>query len=321
MSSKCGRCNEVLQGKDELDASCCCLCKKKYHFECNTVSESSWRTMGPNRRGAWKCSFCKEKNSTESTNAANKTPKSSEQLVAVNIPTTIEELGRRFALMEATLSKDIRDLKDSLDFHGGIVEDLTKTIKNIETKNVLIEKRLSKQEAENVELKTRVKELEGLMHQQEQRQQATKIEISGLKSSTTVSEVQLVQKMIELAGLAGENIQFKAEKIIKQPKDNQTGSQSVVVEFKSEEVRSDVLSKVKEHRVYSKLADHIQNGGSIYCNEYLTPYYKKLMYEARKIKIDKNYAYLWVKKGKILLKKQKESRIETLSCMSDLSKM
>lgn len=313
MSNLCGRCNDVLTGSGELDATCCSVCAQRYHFECNTLSENSWRTYGPTRRGAWKCSSCKDGN----VPAASKPP-----LKQLNIPITIEDLGKRFVEMETNLTEKLSEFTDSLNFYGDRIDELAKTIKTIETKNLLIEKRLTTQEAENIELKSRVKDLEGLLRQQEQREHACKMEITGLKNSA-IDEVELVHKMVEFAGLKNENIQFKAEKVVKKPKDDQSGNTqvSIVVQFKTEDIMSNVLSKIKAGKVYNKLGEIIQSGDKVYCNEYLTPYYKKLLFEAKRVKIDKKYEYLWVKKGKILLRKQNGSKVETLICNNDLSKM
>lgn len=322
MTSLCGRCNDPLPGDGELDASCCSLCKKKYHFACNTISEVSWRTYGPDRRGAWKCSYCKENSNKSTTGSSANTPKETPKSSTGNIPMTIEDLGKRFVEMETSLAGKLTDFEESLNFYGNIMDELAKSIKSIETKNLLIEKRLTTQEAENVELKTRVKELEGLLRQQEQREQATKLEISGL-INPAVNENQTVQKLLELAQLQEENFQFKAEKIVKKPKEGQSGTSNtkIIVQFKTVETRNIVLSKIKSGKLYLKLSELIQGGEKIYCHEHLTQYYRKLLYEANKVKFDKKYSYLWVKNGKILLKKTADSNIESLICMNDLNKM
>lgn len=313
MSNLCGRCDQELPGSGELDATCCSLCAKRYHFECNTLSETSWRTYGPTRRGDWKCSSCRDGHVPATPNASTK---------QASTPITIEELGKRFVLMETNLTAKLNEFADSLNFYGDTIDELAKSIKNIETKNLLIEKRLTTQEAENIELKSRVKELESMVRQQEQRQHADKMEITGIKNPA-VNEIELVHKMVELAGLEKENIQFKAKKVVKKPKENETDSTQVaiIVQFKTEETRSNVLSKIKSGKIYNQLGDLIQSEDKIYCNEYLTAYYKRLMFEARRIKKDKKYEFLWVKNGKILLRKEKDSNIETLTCLSDLSKM
>ncbi|KAL1447170.1 hypothetical protein WDU94_015563 [Cyamophila willieti] len=121
--------------------------------------------------------------------------------------------------------------------------------------------------------------------------------------------------MRKLEGRADE-IQFKTEKMTRE---GENGRTTIVVEFKTQEVRNAVLTKIKEKRLYAQLGEVFpDNGSNVYINEALCPYYKKLLYEASKIKKDKKYAYLWVKDGKILLKKAENGKTMRLDCIDDL---
>ncbi|XP_008485861.1 uncharacterized protein LOC103522538, partial [Diaphorina citri] len=155
-----------------------------------------------------------------------------------------------------------------------------------------------------------------MFHQREQKDQDTKMEISGFKD-TKVDENQFVAKVMQAAGLNEEDIQFRVEKIVKEPMDKKgVRTQTLVVQFRTEATRNDVLAKIKSGKVYNKLGDIVPT--KIFFNEYLTAYYKKLLYEAKRVKEEKKYAFLWVKSGKILLKKTKDSKIEALLCNDDL---
>lgn len=333
--SKCGTCAKALP--TDGDFATCGICKRGYHFSpCSTVSDSSWRSMGPERKAAWKCPGCREPSPAAkpatSKSGDQGTPKSNSLSGGENsskedkILCQLGALTKQFAGLEASLKKKFDDkigeLEKSLTFYGNQIDEMTQTIKRLEQKHVLFEKRLKTQEEENKELKCKVRQLEIIVHQSEQRNHSTKLEISGFKE-VDVDENLFVQKLLERTGYTSGNIQFRVDKIVKPPKDNQAGNNSLVVQFRNEEVRNDVLTKVKEGKLYSKMGDVMHSNSTLplFFNEYLTPYYKKLFYEAKKLKMDKNYAYLWVKHGKILLKKKKESKIETLASMDDLGKM
>ncbi|KAL1446268.1 hypothetical protein WDU94_008929 [Cyamophila willieti] len=143
----------------------------------------------------------------------------------------------------------------------------------------------------------------------------TKIEISGIKDKT-VNKDEITKKIIDkLENRAGE-IQYKSEKLTRE---GEHGKTSIVVEFKSQEMRNLVLTKIKEMRLYSRLDDVLPNNGSnVYINEALSPYLKKLLFEAGKIKKEKKYAFLWVKDGRILLKKAENGKTMRLECLDDL---
>uniref|UniRef100_A0A8D8QNQ0 PHD-type domain-containing protein n=1 Tax=Cacopsylla melanoneura TaxID=428564 RepID=A0A8D8QNQ0_9HEMI len=327
--SKCGRCNDPITTDDDLEFATCALCTKGFHFECSTLQESSWRTMGPTRRSEWTCTTCRSKPLTKD-NKERRTTKSDVDKSKEGsgkkdegVTTLIEKLSKKFTDMEKFINGKMTEFGESLTFYGDKMEEMSTTIKNIEMKTVLLEKRVETQETENKEMKTRMKHLEGLLQQRDQKDLADKIEISGFKGEN-VNENHFVQKVIQLAGIE-DDVQFKVEKMTRETRDNKGKNLTLVVQFKSEAVRNDVLSKVKKNKVYEKADELITYGSGVkpkfFFNECLTPYYKKLLFEARKLKNDKHYEYLWVQSGKILLRKNKDSRIEALLSMDDLGKM
>lgn len=328
MTKICGRCKEGLPlTTSDLEFATCSLCKQDFHFECTTVKDTSWSSMGPTRRGQWICSSCRNNPSiSELTKPGNvvSTPEGKDRLSdnKNDVVNLIQSLSDKFTEVENNFNAKMKEFGEALTFYGGSIEELAASIKVIEQKQVALEKRLDVQEAENKELKTKVKYLEGMFQQRDQKDQATKLEISGFKD-IEIDENGFVQKVIQLTGIE-ENIEFRAEKIVRENKEKKTGkTQSIVVRFKSEEIRNNVLTKIKEGKIYNKVGEIIKckTPVKVFFNEYLTSYYKRLLFEARKLKMDKQYAFLWVKSGKILFKKQQESKIESLLCMDDLKKM
>ncbi|KAL1448505.1 hypothetical protein WDU94_005619 [Cyamophila willieti] len=149
----------------------------------------------------------------------------------------------------------------------------------------------------------------------EQKNFNNKIEISGIKDKA-VEKDEVTRKILNKMDSKAAEIQFKTEKLTRE---GENGKTSIVVEFRTQEVRNMVLTKIKEKRLYSQLGDVFPNNGSnIYINEALCPYYKKLLYQANNIKRDKKYAFLWVKDGKILLKKAENGKTMRLDCLDDL---
>ncbi|KAI5733246.1 hypothetical protein M8J76_009518 [Diaphorina citri] len=56
--SECGTCKEFLPA--DAFVAHCSRCDVKFHFDCTVISESSWRSLGPDRKAAWRCVPCKE---------------------------------------------------------------------------------------------------------------------------------------------------------------------------------------------------------------------------------------------------------------------
>uniref|UniRef100_A0A8D8VW42 PHD-type domain-containing protein n=1 Tax=Cacopsylla melanoneura TaxID=428564 RepID=A0A8D8VW42_9HEMI len=308
MTAYCGRCEESLPTEGDLDFAACCICCKGYHFECTTVGELSWRTMGDSRRGAWKCPNCRD-------SASNRTSKSDENSITPEVlgdgketktrgamPQTtkqkelpvkqkdqqikqkeqssnlndlagdnsiVGQLGTKLAALEKTLTlkiekgfsgsqKDVKELKDkigefetALNFYGDKVDQAVVTVKAMEQKMVLMEKKLEKSENENKELKSKLRNMEIQVNGLNQKEFNTKIEISGIKDKT-VNKDEVTKKIIDkLENKLGE-ILYKSEKLTRE---GEHGKTSIVVEFKSQDTRNLVLTKMKEMRLYSRLDD------------------------------------------------------------------
>lgn len=81
---------------------------------------------------------------------------------------------------------------------------------------------------------------------------------------------------------------------------------------------------MKQDKPNIKVKSIIQGGEDtpVFINESLTPHYKKVFFEAKKIKAQKNYVFLWVTVGKILLKTSQNGRsLKINSVLEDLEKL
>lgn len=333
----CGECKLPLP--TDGDAAVCGKCDMGYHFDCTTVSKSSWMSMGPTRQTAWRCLPCKDVkakrllmssqqlSASQSGGGASsggggddigrKMEAFGKQLEAFNKNFT-EKLNKGFVDSEQKIKAKLNEFEESLNFYGNTIDEANKTVKSLEQKLVLMEKRLEKSENENKELKSRLRTLEVHMHETSQKEYNNKIEISGLVNKN-VDSARTVQKILELCNT--NQMHAKAE-LVTRMGENRQEKISMLVQFDSRDDRNVVLGKIKKEKIYTKLNDVTQNGtSSIFINEALCPYYKKLLFEATRIKKDKKYAFLWVKDGRILLKKTADSSTIRLTCLDDLGKI
>uniref|UniRef100_A0A8D8U173 PHD-type domain-containing protein n=1 Tax=Cacopsylla melanoneura TaxID=428564 RepID=A0A8D8U173_9HEMI len=305
----CGECSMELPV--DGDFASCSQCKKGYHFDCTTISESSWRSYGAERRKGWKCAYCSDKNRKIRSTQATKAGDGGDRW---------DEVFKRFDDFETKIDKKLKDFEDNLNFYGEKVEMAAKTMKELEQKLVMMEKRLEKTEGENKELKTRVRSMEIQMNELDQKDYNNKIEITGIKN-VNVNVTTVVETIFEKAGITSGEIQHREEKVTK-GSESSAAKTSIVVHFKSQDERNKALGKMKTQKVYMKLGSSVnQDSSYVFINEALCPAYKKLFYEVNRVKKDKRLAFLWVKDGKILLKKTENSSVLKISCGEDLGKI
>ncbi|KAI5702057.1 hypothetical protein M8J75_016177 [Diaphorina citri] len=182
-----------------------------------------------------------------------------------------------------------------------------------------MERRLEKSESENKELRTRLRGMEIQIQETAQKEFSCMMEISGIKNKEVDAKI-VTGKVLEKAGFSPAAVKTKVEKITKAVGESKVEKTVISVRFESQEVRNEVLSKIKKDKVYANLPIN-SDGTFIQINESLSPYYKKLFFEARRVKIEKKYSFLWIKDGKILLKKTEQAKTMRISCMDDLGKL
>ncbi|KAI5752910.1 hypothetical protein M8J77_021708 [Diaphorina citri] len=177
----------------------CSKCKGQYHFKCNSLSESSWKSMSLPKKSVWKCVACRDpptstilarSGSNSSIEADNTTPKGVTDSI---ILTTLEAFERRLTKL---FTEKMSDFEKSLEFNSKTVEEMSATMKNIEQKVILVEKKQEALQAENVELKTKVRGLETIVQELVQKEGLNKIEISGIPASVKTDGLTLAREFI-----------------------------------------------------------------------------------------------------------------------------
>lgn len=332
----CGECQQPMP--TDGDGATCSVCQRMFHFEtCCSLKPISWKTYGA-RRATWRCPSCKLKKGGEEEN--NSDGENDESLAEGGTAETCgalsvmlekkfqefekkmtENISKGFAEASKEMKSKFLEFESALNFYGEKFEEAVKTVKNVEQKMVLVEKRLDKSEMENRELKTRLRNMEIEIHEVEQRKNNNIIEISGINNKDILPQVA-VNTILETAGYARGEIETRVTKVTKLVGEKKQEKTVLLVQFKSEDERNKVLTKFRKEKIYDKLEKKINNdGSSIYIGESLTPYYKRLFYEANKIKKDKEYQYLWIKSGVIRIRKDANSTIMKLSCMDDIGRL
>ncbi|KAI5743192.1 hypothetical protein M8J77_015555 [Diaphorina citri] len=307
----------------------CGVCGGGLHYGCSTVSEASWRSMSNPSKAKWKCGECRGRSNyllqrTGSFNSlsGNLTDGGGTQESRKKDDTIT--LSKMDALLDRKFKAFKEDVEKSLNFMSGTVDDLSKSFKNLEQKIITMEKKQEKLETQNQELRKRVKTLEVMVQDMAQAGNQCKVEISNVP--TNVEDSDFTDKLFEKASVnnIAKKGDYQIEKVQKyKPDRTPMETKNLVVTFKNKEIRNAVMETLKKERQKLNTTGILNRNPPqpIFVNEYLTPYLKKVFFEAKKIKQDKNYEFLWVKHGQILLKKQQGAKIIRLSCLEDLSKI
>lgn len=97
---------------------------------------------------------------------------------------------------------------------------------------------------------------------------------------------------------------------------------NIIIHFGNKRKRNDFLAACKSRRNINTVDLGLDGPArQVFINEHLTPQNKRLLKQVRDIGKDLDYKYIWVKDGKIFLRKGDTSRIILISNERDLSKI
>lgn len=89
--------------------------------------------------------------------------------------------------------------------------------------------------------------------------------------------------------------------------------------------REDKLKMLEKRRIKRNLntsdVGYPQPAVPVYVNESLSPAKRKLLTAAKNVKTEKNFSYLWVRNGKIFLRKNQGDPVIVVNTLDQLDKL
>ncbi|KAL0852985.1 hypothetical protein ABMA27_012768 [Loxostege sticticalis] len=203
------------------------------------------------------------------------------------------------------LKEEITELKDSMNFIGLQYED-------IKDQHQSTLKSMAELREENTTLRSTLSNLNGRVEQLEQQARASNIELQCIpekKSENLINIMTSICKVVKCV-VKSENI-VKCTRIAKIDSTS-SRPRSVVVQLNSSLVRDQILAAVKNYNRSKKASEDKLNTTDIglscaktpiFVSEHLTPSNKSLHAAARMRAKEKKYKYVWIRNGKIFVRK------------------
>lgn len=93
----------------------------------------------------------------------------------------------------------------------------------------------------------------------------------------------------------------------------------IVVKFARKKHKEEFLQKRRLKRVLRTKDVDLSGDSCIYINEILSDECRKVLNAARLVKKEKGFKYLWVRNGKVLLRKEENGNVITLSSLEQVA--
>lgn len=305
---KCAMCNAEFN-----DGVQCGSCKKRLDFGCANISESGWRKLGADRRTVWKCPSCRM------TSPA--APASGHETISLetiyreirdiklklnDLPSLIEDI--------KSIKEEIRDLKSSCEFNSAKVDEFSGRLSEFECRLKDVNTAHHSIESFRGDIVDARLEINAL----EQRSRLNNIEIKGVPQKKGEDLFAILRRIGDSVDHKITNSQINY--ISRVPSSSK--EKPIIVNFLNRYVKEDFVAAARAVKNLNADAIGFQGSSqSIFLNDHLNAESKKLLNKVKVLAKEKNYKFVWVKFGKIHVRKNDSSNVFIINNEKNLNKI
>lgn len=216
----------------------------------------------------------------------------------------------------------LRDLNNSVQFISEQFDQMKKELDSNKEKIV-------KLKSENEALINDIRDISFRLNALEQYTRQENVELSGIPENKSENIVKTVMQLSKVVSLnLQENDVLSAFRIRKLDATS-SRPRSIVVKLRSTRIRDDLLASVvkfnKANSTKEKLnSHHLGYGGTkqpIFVSEHLSPLNKRIHAATRKAASEKSYKYVWVRDGRILIRKDEKSPAKQITSLEAIARL
>lgn len=343
-------------GKDYIQ---CFSCKKAHHLNCLLLLENNDHDPGYQPSSPWTCSLCKSPKPTSAKN--DNTPAKLNPYVTIRpgkrqatgsppgtaaVTTTSaheihdivqevikKEIGGMLTIFSQTMSKlintelksvkdDINDLKKSMDYMNKDYEEMIKEYQ--ESKKTMNELQI-----QNDSMRSTIKDITTRLNYLEQNSRNNNLEIQCVPEKRNENLLNILNQVGKTIGSVINEEHISHCTRVAKVSAKSDRPRSIVVQFISPRQRDEFLAAAinynKPKPVVDKLnSSHLGFSGEnkpIFITEHLSPANKALHAAARTKGKEKGYKYVWVRNGRIYMRKSDDSEYKLIKDIEALDKI
>lgn len=321
---KCVKCKKNITKKNP--AVECSRCSKILHADnvCSKLTNKQITAIRSSPGIEWCCDDCLKNTSRRSSflipeDEGDEDESETEFIVS---PQTIDtnklaqDISRE---IKKTFKEELRNLETSLEFLSEQISSMEQTVKNQDSKIKDLEHKNNDLLNRNKNLNLRVAALEQGLHQLEQKNLSSSIEING------IPEIP-IKDINKIIGEIGSKLDLDKQDIrsVQRLPGSKTKPGVILLEMKSREAQEKWINSGKEKcpTVGSLLPEVSKENATqrVYIREALTKHTKTLLFNAKNL-LSKSFQYVWYKNGKVCVRKSGNSKIYYIRSIDDINEL
>lgn len=213
---------------------------------------------------------------------------------------------KEFGSLKADLAT-LKDLEASIKF---LSEDYDLVKKELEESKTTINT-LTKS---NTELSVKVEDLSARLNAIEQYSRESNIELNGVPENKSENLTSLTKQLCSAVSCTIQETEILSCSRVRKMDETSKRPRSIVVKLANTQKRDEVLASVAKYnkanpkqKLHSGLLGYGGTKVPIFVSEHLSPYYKALHARTRKFARENNYEYVWIRNGRIYIRKDEDS--------------
>lgn len=321
-----GTCSKCSKQVKTSDLKICSKCGAHFHYQCLSITAENFSKESKAHKATWKCPNCK---SSESQNKSITPPLSKTSVQVSDSPILdnnedlkqyIEKkLDETFARLLSEIKRDLS--AESCDTRSKI-QELTESVNYMTDKCDALQKSLETEikkvgdlELENKALKSQVSYLSNRLDDFEQHSRDCNLDIQCVPERKSENLREIVHQLTATVGYQLPDHELLNYHRVAKFNQDSNRPRSIIVKLCSPLVRDKIIAAVKifnkSHPSDKLNSAHLGVGGKdnpVYVCEHLSPANKQLHAAARKTAKEKKFQFVWVRNGRIFMRKDANSK-------------
>lgn len=314
--TKCDRCNKPITKKNP--GMECSKCEKIVHGtnQCSGLTSKQLAALRVADNLEWVCQECHQNTSKRRSfiipEEDDDVDPSSEllsdkrnQSVQINVKQLLSDIAQE---VEMAVKREMRELTVSLQFHTEKMDDMVESMESLKQSIQELKKKNLDLVNKNTHLETRVGALEQRLQEMEQDKLASYLEITNVPHEENQNPMEIIKKLAMHIDAPIDEVEGAMRRTSRNDKPG-----VIMIKLKSEKCQEKWLElykgKGKNENSKIRVRDILPNvqvliaNIPIYLNEALTPFNKRLLWNAKQ-ELKEKYKYIWCRKGLIRVRQE-----------------
>lgn len=331
-----------------MDLMICSRCKSNYHYACLSYNDDVFRNFSPEFKNSWVCPSCRcsETKRGDNTNtpvrvsemAASPSPSAysnvtlrSKTRPPGNCSCLSAESIRDIIREELRISSSIqlREISDRISAFEQSINFLSEQFDKIKSESDTLKTEVLALRKENASLQATTTDLSSRLRQFDQQSRASNLEINCIpehKNENIKNVILQLAKCVKCP-INDKDLYYVSRTAKQNPSSSRP--RSVLVRFSTPNIRDNLLAaciKFNKHNPKEKLnTSHLGLSSDkptpVYVTENLSPENKSLHALARQKAKELDYKFVWVRDGRIFMRKNQDSKYVWIRNTDSLSNL